>query len=169
MAQRIPSCCLGDAASRRTFLLSLVGAVVAACAGPSEEASGRRERDLMAQGADVLATEPTIDLHALGMRSIQLMHYTVNELGDIQTEPPRHQGLTSAGQEIVAEMNRLGMIVDGAHASAATLRGIVATSRSPIIVSHTGPASTRTSARHLDDAAMKLVAAQGGVIGIWPW
>jgi membrane dipeptidase len=66
-------------------------------------------------------------------------------------------------------MNRLGMIVDGAHAAVTTLQAIVATSRSPIIVSHTGPAATRTSSRHLDDASMKLVAAKGGVIGIWPY
>jgi membrane dipeptidase len=122
------------------------------------------------EGGDALEGDPARvrEFHTLGMRSIQLMHYRVNELGDIQTEPAQHHGLTPTGQAIITEMNRLGMIVDGAHAAPDTLRGILATSRTPIIVSHTGPATLRPSARHLSDALLKAVAAGGGVIGIWP-
>ncbi|MGH7320146.1 MAG: dipeptidase [Candidatus Rokuibacteriota bacterium] len=108
------------------------------------------------------------EFHALGVRSIQVMHYRVNELGDIQTEPPRHGGLTAAGSDVVAEMNGLGMVVDGAHAAPETLRGILAASRTPIVVSHTGPAALRRYARHLSDDLLRTVAARGGVIGVWP-
>jgi membrane dipeptidase len=109
------------------------------------------------------------EYHAQGVRSIQLVHYRINELGDIQTAPPRHGGLTPAGQGVVAELNRLHMIVDGAHADASTLGGILAASRHPILISHTGPAALRPKvSRHLSDELMKAVAAKGGVIGIWP-
>jgi membrane dipeptidase len=96
------------------------------------------------------------------------VHYRINELGDIQTEPPRHGGLTDAGAAIVREMNRLGMVVDAAHAAERTLRGLVDASRTPILVSHTGPAARRDFKRHLDDDLLRLVGARGGVIGVWP-
>jgi membrane dipeptidase len=141
---------------------------------PADAVAARRDNVpgalLACEGGDALEGQVTRvrELHALGVRSIQVVHYRVNELGDIQTEPPRHGGLTAAGADVVAEMNRLGMIVDGAHASPATLRGILAASRRPIIVSHTGPTRVRAYARHLDDDLLRAVAAGGGVIGVWP-
>ena len=57
-------CCLGNEATRRAFLASLLGAVAAACAGPTAAGSTQRERDLMAQATSVVAGSPTIDLHA---------------------------------------------------------------------------------------------------------
>lgn len=142
---------------------------------PSDLAVARREGRpgalVALEGGDALEGDPgwVREAHALGVRSIQLVHYRINELGDIQTEAPRHGGLTAAGQDVVAELNRLGMLVDGAHASAETLRGILAASRHPIVVSHTGPAALRPAVRrHLSDELMREVAARGGVVGIWP-
>jgi membrane dipeptidase len=123
------------------------------------------------EGGDGLEGDPArvADFHRLGVRSIQLVHYRVNELGDVQTEPGRHHGLTGAGREVVAEMNRLGLVVDGAHASPETLRDVLAASRHPVIVSHTGPAGRRPdSRRHLGDGCLRDVAAAGGVVGLWP-
>ena len=134
-------------------------------------AAGRPAAVLALEGGDALEGDAgqVAAFHALGVRSIQLVHYRVNELGDIQTAPARHGGLTAAGREVVAELNRLGMVVDGAHATAQTLEGILAASRQPIVVSHTGPAGRRScSARHLADEHLRAVAAQGGVIGLWP-
>jgi membrane dipeptidase len=141
---------------------------------PSDVAAARRDNVpgalLACEGGDALEGEiaRVAELHELGVRSIQLVHYRINELGDIQTEPSRHGGLTAAGAAVVTAMNRLGMIVDGAHASPATLRGILAASRRPIIVSHTGPARVRPFARHLEDDLLRAVAAGGGVVGVWP-
>jgi membrane dipeptidase len=122
------------------------------------------------EGGDGLEgrVERVREFHAMGVRAIQLMHYRVNELGDIQTEPPRYGRLTDAGAAVVAEMNRLKMVVDGAHAARATLLGILDVARAPIIVSHTGPNGLRRNARHLDDDLLRAVAAKGGVIGVWP-
>lgn len=125
---------------------------------------------LAIEGGDPLEGEAgrVREFHALGVRSIQLVHYRVNELGDIQTEAARHGGLTPAGADVVAEMNRLGMVVDAAHAAPATLRAILAASRTPVVVSHTGPAALRSYARHLPDDLLRAVAARDGVIGVWP-
>ena len=75
-------------------------------------------------------------VHARGVRSITLVHYRVNELGDIQTEAPRHGGLTSFGKEVVAAMNSLGMIVDLAHATFDATVDALEVSSAPILISH---------------------------------
>src|SRR5262245_29706160 len=59
-----PGCCLSDSASRRAFLVSLLGVVATACAGPTIDGSTRREGALMEQATATLAHGPTIDLHA---------------------------------------------------------------------------------------------------------
>src|SRR6266542_1672282 len=127
------------------------------------KASGVPGAILAFEGGDVLEGDPArvVEFHARGVRSI--------ELGDSQTEPPRHGGLTDAGLEVIVEMNRLRMLVDGAHASPDTLLDILAASRHPILVSHTGPAALRpTVRRHLSDDLLQAVASRGGLIGIWP-
>src|ERR1700710_2331150 len=68
---------------------------------------------------------------ARGVRSIQLTHYLVNETGDIQTAPPVHGGLTPFGAEAVRRMNRLGIIVDVAHCSEDTVKGVAAGGSGP--------------------------------------
>lgn len=106
--------------------------------------------------------------HERGVRVMQLMHFRINEIGDIQTAAPRHNGLTPFGRELVAELNRLGMIIDTAHASSATLDGVLAASRAPVIFSHTAPRVRRANSRRLEDDDIKAIAKKGGVIGIWP-
>jgi membrane dipeptidase len=103
-----------------------------------------------------------------GVRVLQLMHYRINEIGDIQTADPRHNGLTSFGREVVRAMNKVGMVIDTAHCSPDTLAGVLAESRSPVIFSHTGVYALRRLSRHLQDKELRAIAAKGGVIGIWP-
>jgi membrane dipeptidase len=103
-----------------------------------------------------------------GLRVLQLLHYRINELGDIQTEPPKHGGLTPFGRDVVKEMNRLGMIIDVAHAHAETVRGVLAESRHPVIDSHTRPAARFQASRARLDDELQAVAHKGGVIGMWP-
>lgn len=103
-----------------------------------------------------------------GIRVIQLVHNRVNELGDIQTDAPRHGGLTPFGREVVKTMNRLGMLIDVAHASADTVRGVLAETRHPIIDSHTRPRAHLDIRRARSDEELRSVVKTGGVIGVWP-
>jgi membrane dipeptidase len=103
-----------------------------------------------------------------GVRVLQLMHYRINEIGDIQTEDPRHKGLTAFGRDVVKEMNRLGIVIDVAHASSETLSSILTESRHPVICSHTGAYALWTYARHLENKDMTAIAKKGGIVGIWP-
>jgi membrane dipeptidase len=101
-----------------------------------------------------------------GVRSIQLTHYRINELGDIQTDPPRHGGLTPFGLDVVREMNRLGMVVDVAHLTLPGVRAAVEVSRKPLLLSHTVLGSGW--ARSVTREHARLVASRGGLIGIFP-
>lgn len=103
-----------------------------------------------------------------GLRVLQLLHNRVNELGDVQTEPSEHGGLTAFGRDVVREMNRLGMIVDLAHASSDTVQGVLAESRYPVVDSHTRPSALRQGARFRSDDEIRSVAKRGGVIGVLP-
>jgi membrane dipeptidase len=101
-----------------------------------------------------------------GVRSIQLTHYRVNELGDIQTDPPVHGGLTPFGLDVIREMNRLGMVVDIAHLTLDGVRQAVTVTRKPLLLSHT---VLQTSfARSISAEHARLVAKTNGVIGIFP-
>jgi len=104
-----------------------------------------------------------------GIRSIQLVHYHINQLGDIQTEAPKHNGLTAFGREAVVEMNRLGMLIDMAHATFETTRDAAELSSQPIMVSHSFIADGE--ARHprlLSEDHARIVAGTGGLVGAWP-
>jgi membrane dipeptidase len=104
-----------------------------------------------------------------GVRVVTLVHYHVNQIGDIQTEPPVHQGLTPLGRSIVREMNRTGIIMDLAHATMAVTKGVIAVSRKPIMVSHTNLATpVAAHPRLISNEHAKMVAAAGGIIGSWP-
>ena len=103
-----------------------------------------------------------------GVRSLQLVHYRINELGDIQTEPPVHNVLTPFGRDVVREMNRLGLVVDLAHATYAVAAGAVDASSRPTIVSHTNIQDYTGYARFVTPDHARLVASHGGVLGAWP-
>jgi membrane dipeptidase len=72
-----------------------------------------------------------------GLRHLQLVHYRPNELGDIQTENPVRGGLTDFGAEVVRACNRLGIVVDVAHATYEVVKRAAETSSRPLILSHT--------------------------------
>lgn len=103
-----------------------------------------------------------------GIRSLQLVHYRVNELGDIQTEVPVHGGLTAFGTDAVREMNRLGIVVDVAHATEAVVRRVTETTTQPIILSHSNIQDLSGWARFISPEHARLVAGTGGVIGAMP-
>ncbi|UCH73313.1 MAG: membrane dipeptidase [Rhodospirillales bacterium] len=119
------------------------------------------------EGLDCLEgrVERVAHFHDRGVRVMQLVHYRINELGDIQTEPPRHGGLTAFGREVVEECARLGILVDVAHATFETVKGVVGLVDKPIILSHSILGDRHP--RCIDDDHARLVASTGGMIGAW--
>lgn len=106
---------------------------------------------------------------AEGARSITLVHYRVNELGDVQTEAPVHGGLTAFGRAVVREMNRLGLVVDLAHATWAVTRDVLDSSSAPVMISHSHLVrSTSPHPRLLSLEHAQAVARAGGLVGAWP-
>jgi membrane dipeptidase len=104
-----------------------------------------------------------------GVRAVTLVHYHVNQIGDIQTEAPVHNGLTVLGKSIVAEMNRTGIIIDLAHATLAVTKDVLGVSSKPIMISHTNIATASVNhPRLISVDHAKLVASAGGIIGSWP-
>ena len=110
-------------------------------------------------------------MHADGLRSLQIVHYVPSALGDLQTQPPQHNGLSSFGKDVVKRCNSRRVLVDVAHASFATVRDVVSLTTAPVILSHSilSLESNRLlAARSISVEHAKLVAATGGVIGAWP-
>jgi membrane dipeptidase len=104
-----------------------------------------------------------------GVRAITLVHYHINQIGDIQTDPPVHHGLTPLGKSIVREMNQAGIIVDLAHATFEVTQDVLRVSTKPVMVSHTNLATTTANhPRLISSEHAKLVAGAGGIIGSWP-
>jgi len=102
--------------------------------------------------------------HRLGVRMAGPVHSRTNQLADSATGEARWGGLSPLGRRWVAEMNRLGMIVDASHSSDAAFDQMLALSRAPIVLSHSGPKAIFEHPRNLDDARMRRLAAAGGVM-----
>ncbi len=125
-----------------------------------------------AEGADFLEGDlARLDdaYHRHQLRHLQLTHYRVNELGDIQTAPPVHQGLTDFGAAVIERCNDLGIVVDIAHGTYELVQRAAKVTRRPLVLSHTSlsPHPGRYS-RAISPAHARLVADTGGVIGVWP-
>jgi membrane dipeptidase len=108
------------------------------------------------------------DLYRRGLRLLQLVHFRANELGHIQTYPYSPGGLTPFGRQALHEANRLGIIVDLAHANTETIMDALKESSQPMLFSHTGVRALHDGDRYLSDDEILAIASKGGVIGIWP-
>ena len=107
------------------------------------------------------------EFYARGARYMTLVHSAHNQLADSSTpKEPLHNGLSEQGRKVVAEMNRLGMMVDLSHASAKSFWDTIAISKSPVIASHSGCAAVAPSDRNLTDEQLKALTKNGGVIQI---
>jgi membrane dipeptidase len=111
--------------------------------------------------------------HQRGVRHVQLVHYTPNDIGDFQTGIVTHHGLTSFGAEAIQACHRLGFVCDVAHATEETVKAAVKVATKPLLLSHTalsgspamGP--TPLAPRQISRDHAKMVASSGGAIGIW--
>ncbi len=104
--------------------------------------------------------------HRLGVRMAGPVHSRNNQLADSTTDTPRWNGLSPLGRQWVAEMNRLGMLIDGSHSSDAAFDQMLALSRVPIILSHSGPKALNDHPRNIDDDRMRRLARAGGVMSM---
>ncbi|QAY76740.1 membrane dipeptidase [Sphingosinicella sp. BN140058] len=102
--------------------------------------------------------------YRLGVRMAGPVHSKNNQFADSTTDTPRWNGLSPLGRQWVAEMNRLGMIVDGSHSSDAVFDQLLALSKAPMILSHSGPRAIFNHPRNIDDERMRRLAKAGGVM-----
>ena len=128
---------------------------------------------LACEGGEFLDGKPERvgQLYADGVRCLQLVHYVPNVLGDLQTQPPQHGGLSALGNAVVKRATAAGMVIDVAHASFDTVRDVTSRTSAPIILSHSIlkiDDSRPLAARAISVEHAKLVAKTGGVIGAWP-
>ena len=102
----------------------------------------------------------------LGARYITLCHSSNNDICDSSTDRngAEYNGLSEFGEKVVAEMNRLGMLVDISHASDETFYDVIKSSKAPIIASHSCARAICDNRRNLNDDMLKKLAENGGVI-----
>jgi microsomal dipeptidase-like Zn-dependent dipeptidase len=134
------------------------------------------------EGAD--AVEEDVDRidawQERGVRVVVLVHLRDNLLGTTCLPwqqyagplPVRRRvspGLSPTGVRVVDRMNRLGVLVDAAHADRATLLGVVDVATAPVVSSHTGARALQDFPRYLADDELRAIASTGGVVGLWPY
>ncbi|MDZ4659307.1 MAG: dipeptidase [Bythopirellula sp.] len=103
-------------------------------------------------------------LYRLGARYMTLTHSDTIDWADSGTDEPKHGGLTPFGEDVIAEMNRLGMMVDISHVSPDTMKHVLRITKAPVIFSHSSARAIADSPRNVPDDVLKLVKDNGGVV-----
>jgi membrane dipeptidase len=106
------------------------------------------------------------EFYKRGVRLAGPVHSKNNQFADSATDKPRWNGLSPLGKQWVAEMNRLGIVIDASHSSDATFDQILALSKYPILLSHSSLRSAHDHPRNLDEGRLKALAAKGGAMCI---
>lgn len=101
---------------------------------------------------------------ALGAGYLTLTHSRTIDWADSATDNPQHDGLTPFGEDVVRELNRLGMLVDLSHVSEATMRDALRVTKAPVIFSHSSARALDDHPRNVSDELLKLVHENGGVV-----
>lgn len=167
-----------DATPLRSTLeqIDLVGRFTARCdnleaAATAADAAAIRARGhtaslLGAEGGHCI--EDSLDglrrLRHLGVRYLTLTHADTISWADSATDEPRHGGLTDFGEDVVREMNRIGMIVDISHVSPDTMRHALQVSDRPVMASHSGAFALAGHVRNVPDDVLELVGQNDGVV-----
>ncbi len=116
------------------------------------------------------AIENSLDVlrqfHELGVRYMTLTHSSTIDWADAATDAERHGGLTAFGEEVVREMNRLGMLVDLSHVSPGTMADAIRVSEAPVIFSHSSARALADHPRNVPDEVLRMMPANGGVVMI---
>lgn len=132
------------------------------------KAAGRRVVYLSIENAWPLGDDPGLlqTFYRLGVRISGFAHFRTNQYADSATDKPKWDGLSPLGVQLLAEMNRLGVVPDLSHSSDAALADALRLSKSPIILSHSGCRAIYDHPRNVSDDQLRALAAQGGVIQI---
>lgn len=106
--------------------------------------------------------------YKMGVRETGFAHFRNNQYADSSTDPagPKWHGLSPLGFQLLAEANRLGIMVDASHSSDDVLDQLIAKSTTPVVLSHSGCKAVYDNPRNVDDARLRALAAKGGVIQI---
>jgi membrane dipeptidase len=102
--------------------------------------------------------------YALGARYMTLTHNTTLDWADAALDAPRHGGLTLFGEEVVREMNRLGMLVDLSHVAPETMDDALRVSEAPVIFSHSSARAVAEHVRNVPDEILARLPANGGIV-----
>lgn len=130
--------------------------------------SGKRVVYISMENATPLSADPSL-LHFYydkGLRVLGLVHFRNNGFADSATDQPEWHGLSPAGRALVAEANRLGILIDHSHASDEVFDQLLELSAAPIILTHSSSRTVFDHPRNLDDARLRKLAARGGVIQV---
>ncbi len=104
--------------------------------------------------------------HQAGARCMALTHDDTTEWADAALDKATHKGLAKFGEQVVAEMNRLGMLIDLSHSSEETVKDVLAITKAPVIFSHSAAYKLAPHPRNVSDDVLRLVAENGGVVQI---
>lgn len=115
------------------------------------------------------AIEGSLDLlrayYDLGVRYITLTHWASHDWADAATDEPRWQGLRPGfGEDVIREMNRLGVLVDLSHVSDSTMVDVMRISRAPVIYSHSSARAIDQHVRNVPDDILRRLGTNGGII-----
>ena len=120
-----------------------------------------------------LKLERLEETHRRGIRHVQLVHYTPNDIGDFQTGVITHQGLTEFGAEVIRACDRIGIVCDIAHATEDMTKQAVKVATKPLLLSHTALLGSRAMGptplrgRQISPDHARVIAETGGSVGIW--
>ncbi len=103
-------------------------------------------------------------MYELGARYMTITHARTLDWADAATDDPKHGGLTGFGEEVIREMNWLGMLVDLSHVSAETMRDALKVSTAPVIFSHSSAMALNNHPRNVPDDVLDMLKTNGGIV-----
>jgi membrane dipeptidase len=119
----------------------------------------------MEGGRGIAGSMPALrQFYNLGVRYMTLTHNQTTEWADSATDEPKHDGISPFGAQVVAEMNRIGMLVDLSHVSPDSMKDALELSRAPVIFSHSNAFTRNPHPRNVPDEVLRLLPANGGVV-----
>lgn len=146
------------------------GAVFCTTAAEVREAASEGRVAILAAVENGQALEGRVEnvarLRALGARYLTLTWMNSNEWADAGGGDVLHGGLSDRGRDLIAEMNRVGVLVDVAHAAPSTVRDALERSVAPVVVSHAATEARGRHPRNVPDDLLRAIGEAGGLVGI---